>query len=175
MFVQSPRQFAQLLREKATQTRQSATMPPCLSPPCLSSTSTLPCEGVFSPTRITEEPVGDVPLPSGFLWKRDGSGCERLVLLLKWLQFYQSWRTKNVADGVSERKGRFCFTAVWLCQVGTLPWTVCNGTMTPRTCRPSCQLEASDTSSHSNVVVFHGLFPRQSFGSLVSVVCWKST
>lgn len=89
--------------------------------------------------------------------------------------FYQSWRTKNVADGVSERKGCSCFTAVWLCQVGTLPWTVCNGTMTPRPCRPSCQLEASDTSSHSNVVVFHGLFPRQSFGSLLSAVCWKST
>lgn len=49
VFVLSPRQFAQLLREKATQTRQSETMPPCLFPPCLSWTSTLPCKGVFFP------------------------------------------------------------------------------------------------------------------------------
>lgn len=44
----------------------------------------------------------------------------------------------------------------------------------PRPCRPSCQLEASDSPPYSNVV-FHGLFARQicevlSFGRLISVV-----
>lgn len=175
VFVQSPRQFAQLLREKATQTRQSEAIPPCLFPPCLSWTSTLLCKGVFLPLVLLRNQSVTFCCHQASYGNKTEADVSDWCCCWSSFSFYQSWRTKNHADGVSERKWCFCFTAVWLCQVGTLPWTVCNGTMTPRPCRPSCQLEASDTSFHSNVVVFHGLFPRQSFGSLLSAVCWKST